>query len=417
MSKTKAKRQLANFAKTGRNWRLMGLYLSHPDVPSGVQPRDMAKVWPINDSEKRRLRIPENEHPSFHPKKKYLMDADEEEDGTRELGYPDDGVSPYRQLAGATKESDWNEGPFGQKSITADRAIKRALAFEDSVDNLDVLFRKEIFDTIIEGARKAEVARDASTIFPVDRDQGDHPRGQDTQFAPNVAEGAAIEDNAENPDTVSWDTERFGQGAAATDKLIRQSLVSVIEMQIEWIGHSLEMKINRLQLNELLDNVDTTNDVDASSENNRGQASVNEAIHQIELNDETPDTILTHPTFVKTLFDTAESNAVIPKANEFGSDEGIRDRLVFPLWGLDGFRASDGVYDPNGSNTWDYTANDETGAVVYDRDRLGMYLFQDIEMKEYEDPIRDLQGVNARAEVDFVWHQSSAGSRIQWGTS
>lgn len=425
MSKTKAKRQLGQFARTGRNWRLMGLYLAHPEVPSGVSERDLAKVWPTNKTERRRLRIGENKHPSFTANKKYLMDAEDDDDeGVLELGYPDKGVDPYRQLSSATKESDWDEGPFGQKEIHADRAIKRALAFEDSVANLDVLFRKEIFDTVIEGARKSEIARDAVTQFPVDRDQGDHPRGQDSQFAPQVAEGAAIEDNAENYDTVAWDTERFGSGAAATDKLIRQSNVSVLEFQIEWLGHTVEMTNNRLWLNTLLDDVDTSNDADASAEDNRGWAAINEAIHQVELSDEEPDTAVMHPTFTKTLFDTAENNAVIPFANEFGDDEGIRDRVAFPLLGLEGFRSNDGLADTNAdadmfpsSTTWDYSANDEYGCVVYDQDRLGMYLFNDIEMKEYEDPIRDLQGVNARMEVDYVWHQSDAGSRIAYGTS
>lgn len=398
MSATKARRELRNLAKSGGNWRLKGLYLAHPDIPSGYNETDVAKAWPTTKSEYRRLAAPEGgEHENYAADKHYSLDEESR---------------AFRQLSDAVEKSKFDEGPLGERIVHADQAIKRALAFEDSIANLDTLFRKEIRDTVIEGARKREIARDAATVFNVDRTKGDHPRGNDTVFAPDVSEGGAIRDDADNPDTVSWDATKFGQGARATDELIDQALVDVIEQQIEFIGHAVEMKINRIWLNELLDNIDTTNDVDASSENNRGQASVNEAIHQVELNDEIPDTIVTHPTFVKTLFDTAESNAVLPFANEFGDDRGIQDRMAFPLWGLEGFRASDGVYDPNGSNTWDYTAASETGAVVYDRDRLGLYIYRDIEMKEYDDPVRDLQGVNARAQVDCVWHQNSAGARI-----
>jgi len=389
----------------------MGLMAAHPDVPSQLTESDLKKAWPKTKSEKKRLGIQDYENERYGSQK-FLTMPDDYDDDMRSLGYDGRDAEPFRALSEATKEADWQDGPFGEQTIHMDRAISRALAFDDSVDNLDVLFRKEIFDTVIEGARKAEIARDATTLFPVDRDQGDHPRGPDTRFAPDVAEGAAIEDDAANHDTVSWDTDRFGRGAAATDKLIRQSLVSVIEQNIEDIGHSVEMKANRLFLNELLDNVDTTNDVDASSEDNKGVASINEAIHQIALNDEEADAAVMHPTFTKTLFDTAESNAIIPKANEFGDDEGVRDRVAFPLLGIEGFRGSDGVYDPDGSNTWNYTGANETGAVVYDSDRVGMYLFNDIEMKEYEDPIRDLQAVNARMEVDFVWHKNDAGARI-----
>ncbi len=58
-----------------------------------------------------------------------------------------------------------------------------------------------------------------------------------------------------------------------------------------------------------------------------------------------------------------------------------------------------------------------TGAVVYDRDYMGIYLFRDIEMKEYDDPVRDLEGVNARIEVDATLHDQDAAARIDYGVS
>ena len=415
MSTRKAKRELAKYAQTGRNWRLMGLLAAHPRVPSQLRADDLASAWPTTGTERKRLGVDQAKGRRFKPDKAYAMP--EGDDGrvlmdAHRLGKPS-GISGYRRLSDATKEGDWQDGPWNEKQIHADRAISRALAYEDSVENLDVLFRKEIFDTVIEGARKAEIARDATTSFPVDRQQGDHPRGQDTQFAADVVEGGPIEDNAQSPDTIEWDTDKFGDAATATDELLEQSLISVVEMQVQWLGHTTEMKNNRKWLNNLLDNVDTNNDVDASSEDNRGWAAINKAIEQVELNDEMPSAAVMHPSFTYELFNTAENNAVIPKANEFGDDEGIRDRVAFPLLGLEGFRGSDGVAD--GSTTWDYTGADEFGAVVYDTARVGMYLFKDIEMKEYEDPVRDLQGVNARMEVDHVWHQDSAGARINHG--
>jgi hypothetical protein len=418
MSSTKAKRELSKYIRTGRNWRLMGLYAAHPAVPTGISERDLAKAWPTTDTEQKRLGLHNANHGKFGADRKYSVPEDEE---LKHLGTKD-GQSPYRQLSAVTNESDWQDGPFDEQAIHADRAISRALAFEDSIENLDVLFRKELFDTVIEGARKAEIARDAVTQFPVDRQRGDHPRGSDTRFAPEVAEGAAIEDRSEDYDTVDWSTDKFGEGAAATDELITQGNVSVIERNVEFIGHTVEMTNNRLWLNTLLDDVDTGNDVDASAEDNRGWAAINAAIEQIELSDEEPDTVVQHPSFTKTLFDTAENNAIIPFANEFGDDEGIRDRVAFPLLGLEGFRSSGGVADPNADTfpsdtTWAYDSADDYGAVAYDRDRLGMYLFRDIEMKEYEDPIRDLQAVNARMEVDYQWHQNDAGSRIAYSTT
>jgi hypothetical protein len=158
--------------------------------------------------------------------------------------------------------------------------------------------------------------------------------------------------------------------------------------------------------------------VDASAESDKGVAALNESIKEIELNDEMPDTAVMHPEFTKVLFDTSQSGDNLLYANQLGDDEGIRDRVAFPLLGLQGFRASGGTADSaagtfGSTTTWDYTGVDEYGAVVYDQNRVGMYLFNDIEMKEYEDPIRDLQGVNARMEVDHVYHQPDAAARIK----
>jgi len=398
MSATDARRELSKLASGDSNWRLAGLYLAHPEVPSGLSEKDLAKAWPVHDSEYRKLGIDRKEAASLGPKKSYAFD--EESDA-------------YRQLSDATNESDFSDaGPFGSQKIHSDRAIKRALAFEDSIGNLDVLFREEIRETVIEGARKQQIARDAASVINVDRQRGDHPRGPDDEFATNLAEGEAIPDKSGNFDTVTWSTDKFGRGMRATDELLNQSLVDVLVQNMEHLGRQCENAINRAFITELVDNAGAS--VDASAENNRGWAAINKAIEQVELNDFMPNSVVQHPTFTKTLFDTAENNAIIPFANEFGDDEGIRDRAAFPLLGLQGFRASNGMYDPTGGNTWDYTAAGETGGVVYDSNNVAIYMFRDIEMKEYDDPIRDLQGLNARVEFDVQFHQPGSAAAINY---
>jgi len=398
MSVTDARRELSKLASGDSNWRLAGLYLAHPDVPSGFSESDVAKAWPVHESEYRKLGIDRKENPALGPKKSYAFAEDSH---------------AYRALSDATKESDFSDdGPFSSKKIHSDRAIKRALAFEDSIANLDVLFREEIEETVIEGARKNQIARDAGSVINVDRQRGDHVRGPGDEFAPKLAEGEAIPDKSGRNDTVEWDTEKYGRGMRATDELLNQSLVDLIAQQMEHLGRQCENALNRAFVTELVDNSGAT--VDASAEDNRGWASINEAIHQVELNDFMPDSAMNHPTFTKTLFDTAENNAVIPRANEFGDDEGIRDRVAFPLLGIDGYRASNGMYDPEGSNAWNYTGTDETGAVVYDSEKAGIYLFRDVEMKEYDDPIRDLQGINARIEFSCELQQPDSAAKINY---
>lgn len=389
-----ARKELSKFARGDANWRLASLYLAHPEVPSGYSESEVAKAWPTHESDYRMLGVDSRGGVSA-PDKQYSVTEESSE---------------FRQLSEVTNKSDWDSGPFGEKIIHSDRAIKRALAFEDSIANLDVLFRQEIQETVIEGARQSQIARDAASVINVDRSKGDHPRGPDDAFAPSVAEGAAIPDDAGENQVVSWDTEKHGQGARATEELLNQALVDVIARNIEHLGRACENAINRIWLTELVDNAGET--VDTSLEDNRGIAAINEAIHRVELNNYQPDTVAQHPTMTKTLFDTAENNALIPFANQSGNTEGLRDRVAFPLLGLEGFRGSGDTYDPDGANTWDYTAAGETGGIVYDRGVCNLYMFRDVEVKEYDDPVRDLEGVNARVEADCVLGQPDAAAKL-----
>ena len=396
MSATKARKEIGKLANSSSNWRLPAMMLAHPRVPSGLDEADVGKAWPVHKSDYRMLGV-DNGSEVAAPDKSYSFNEDSR---------------AFRQLSDATQKSDFDDGPFGEKIIHSDKAIKRALAFEDSIANLDTLFREEIIETVIEGARKEQIARDAATVINVDRQRGDHPRGPDDEFAPKVGEGAAIEDKAGRHDTVEWNTTKFGRGMAATDELLNQSLVDVIAQNMEHLGRQAENALNRQFITALVEDAGAS--VDTSAEDNRGVAAVNEGIKEIELNDFMPDSVVQHPEFTKTLFDTAENNAVIPFANEFGDDRGIQDRVAFPLLGLEGYRASNGMLDPSSSSTWDYTGAGETGAVVYDSDNVGIYLFRDVEMKEYEDPIRDLEGINVRMESDVVLQQPDSAAALNY---
>jgi hypothetical protein len=398
MSKIEARREIAKLAKGDSNWRLAGLMLAHPRVPSGLSEQDVGRAWPVNDSEYRKLGIDRKESPGQQPDKQYAFDEDS---------------AAFRELSGVMEKGAFSsDGPFETKKVHSDRAIKRALAFEDSIANLDTLFREEIIETVIEGARKAKIARDAATVINVDRQRGDHPRGADFEFAPKVAEGGAITDDAGEYDTVEWNTTKHGVGMAATEELLNQSLVDVIAQNMEYLGRQCENAVNRAFITTLVE--DAGNDVDTSAEDNRGTASINAGIESVELADFMPDSVVQHPKFTKTLFDTAENNSIIPRANEFGDDEGIRNRVAFPLLGIDGYRASNGMLDPASAETWNFDTAGDTGAVVYDRDNIAIYLYRDIEMKEYDDPIRDLEAINARIEFDVQYHQPDSAAKLNF---
>jgi len=389
---TQAKRKLHSLARNGGNWRLKGMYLA--ELPkTEFSPSDVAKAWPTNKSEYRFLGDGQQGHMSYAPDRTITVDEDSED---------------YRRLSDATKNAEWNDAGDGAKSIHLDKALKRCLAYGETNEEFNTLWREQLMDTVIEGSRKKQVARDAATVINVETNSGSHPRGENASFATEVAEGAAIPDDRENYDDVTWDTTKFGDGARATDELIDHSLIDLIERQVEWLGRKCENSLNRVWLTELIDNADASNDVDTSAESNRDIASVNAAITNIDLADFEADTLVTHPRYRKTLFDS--DNLVY--SNRAGSDEGLRNRTYNPLFDVEMVNASNGMLDPDSSNTWDFDAADEIGGVVYNRDLIGIYMYSDIQVKDYEDPIRDLEGVNARINVDANYHQPASSSRL-----
>lgn len=388
-----ARRKLHSLARNGGNWRLKGLYLA--ELPkTEFTPKTLADAWPKNQTDYRFLQDDHRDHQYYAP------------DRTLQFAENEEG---YRRLSDATKNSDWSDAGEGMQEIHADKAIKRALAYGDTSEEFDTLWREQLMDTVIEGSRKNQIARDAAQVTNVETNSGSHPRGPDDRFASAVAEGEAISDDRGNHDTVDWDTTKFAEGARATKELIDHSLVDEIEFQIEWLGRQCENSLNRVWLNELIDNAASANDVDTSAENNRALASMNAGMTNVELEDFEANAIAMHPRYAKVLFD----NDVILQANTSGSDNAIRERTTFPLFGLEGYRGSNGVYD-GGSNTWDFSASGETGAVVYNQDLMAIHLYSDIQVENYTDPVRDLEGVNARINVDANYKQPASAARLQY---
>jgi len=104
----------------------------------------------------------------------------------------------------------------------------------------------------------------------------------------------------------------------------------------------------------------------------------------------------------------------------------LRDREFDPLLALETHAAmskrtytggdqSDKFEDPEGS--WDYQEAGDTGAVVFNTDMIRPIVYapngQDIEIKDYDDPVRDLRGVNGRIHVDAKYGQARAGCSVE----
>lgn len=410
MSRLKAQRKLHDHGTEG-NWRFKGLLLAALD--DDVSPQDVAKAWPDpgKSSDYRFL--------AGHP------DRDPEREQNRRW-VAERGEPMHRMLTdyaadpkGAPKHlSDDPTKELGDGSVGAhvDEAVPRMLFAASDWEEVDNLFRNFLDETVREGAQAAQVARDAATVTQVDTRRGDLPVAQDDTHAPPTAQGAEIREDGEQYATVAYDAQKYGQGARVTEELVDQSNVDKIEREIAFTGRAVENSLNRVFLTELVDNANE--DVDASAAADRGYNALNDAWTEVDKNDFTPDAYASHPEFRGVLFGDSQ----LSYAQRAGSDSVVRNRTFDPLLDLQthapmsGHTYPDGT-DPHwsaGSNTWGYANDGEVGGVVYSSDHIEITMYQDIETKDYDDPIRDLRGVNARAHFDVVWTQQRAGCTMSY---
>lgn len=406
MTRLQAKRKLQQAGKSG-NWRFKGLLLAALD--RDISPEDVAKAWPkpSNPSDYRFLRHHETRDPKDESDRRVVAERGEDRHRLLSDHVKNADNTPKYLSSDPTKELD--DGVLGTHM---DEAIPRMLFSASTYEEINTLFREQLLETVMAGAERRKIARDAANVINAETRRGDVPVGQDETYASEVAEGAEIRDDREEYDTIQFDTTKFGQGARVTDEMVDHAMVDIIERQIEYVGAAVENAINREWLTTLID--DASNNFDTAG-TDQGVPAINGAYGEVDADDFVPDSFVTHPEYRTTLFD--DNN--IAFANRAGTDDVIRERVFDPLLSVTHYGASGNTYDSDsGSNTWGFSADGELGAAVYDSNHVHVVMYNpegnDIQVKDYDDPIRDLSGVNARVWTDTIYSQQRAAATVQF---
>lgn len=376
------------------NWRFKGLAAAAFGGPS-VQ-RQLGKRWPSGTkSDYRFLSQEQRNDPITAPGRGYNPTMFEGGESSREL-------QVAKEHLPASDMRDLEDG----EAVDMDRYIKRALLNED-ITELDVLYRESLLDTVIRGAQPYQIAREAATVMNVGTRKGDVPRGSSRIYAPKVAQGAEIKTDEENYDTVEYNCEKYALGFGITDELVDETSVDVVERQIEFTGAAVENALNRIFVNEIVDNAGNEFDTAGAGQD---VSMVNRAQEEIEkANFGAGNTLVMHPEFKTALFE--DSN--LAYANRANSDDVITDRTYNQLLGAMLMTGSPDAYDA-GNQTWGFNADGEIGAVVYNDQFMGLQIYQDLTTKQFEDPITDITGGNVRAHFDANYHQPDAAARIEY---
>lgn len=387
-----ANRQLRSYMTKEGNWRMKGLMLAAFEGGETV-----GSAWPTNPSEKEKSR------------RRALADG-----GAMAASNTPPAQETYSPtVAGETRELSAARSHYDEKEleegVDKDKYIKRML-LNETHEELDVLWREELLSTVIAGAEPRQIARDASQVINVGTRKGDIPRGSAQVYAPTVAEGAEIPTDEENFETVPFNARKYAQGFGVTDELIDMANPDVIERNIRFTGAAIENSINREWLNELVDSAAETHNVDYAGGGDLSVGGINAAAGAVEMNDFGPaDTLVMHPQFKTELFD--DSN--LAYANQSGSEDVLNNRSFNNIMGMTLYTGSDGTYN-SGANAWGFDAAGDVGAVAYQREQIGTIIYRDVETKDFSDPIRDIQGGNARAYADVAFLQPGAAATITY---
>jgi hypothetical protein len=417
MSVNKARRMLNQHGKSG-NWRLKGLLMAGlDDIP--VTAEDVARAWP---------KAKKGDYP-------FLQEHDSRtlEDEMSRTTQAFAGTDRYRVLKDYAVNADnlpkqlssakHLEEEDGRVSARLDDAIPRMLFASSDPEEIDVLFREQLLETVQEGREFSKVFRDAMDVIPVNKRKGDMTIASDQQFAPPMSQGSEIRDDAEQHTTVEFSCEKHGDGARVTEEVVDQANPDVIERNINFLGASVENAINRVALRELIDNAQNNHDTAGADQ---GYAALNSAVGEVDEAGFSANTYATGSQYRTQLFNDTN----LAYANRAGTNEVLRNRedapIVGDIAGLDMHASTHedvyaGVDDdhwPTASNTFGFDEDGEYGAAVYNRNRIHIFMYapngSDIEIKDYDDPIRDLRGLNARAHVDCQFSQARSASTIEF---
>lgn len=403
-----AEHQLRSWMERPGNWRLKGM-LSAALPESSYTHEEMGEAF---YSLAQQPEVKEH-HLSQRPSERKPPAVREK---IRPLSYGGDYAETSHARSLAKNDSKISKKEL-QNGVDLDKYMGRML-LNESTSEKDVLWREQLLDTIVMGAEEAKVARDAATVLEVNTKKGDHPVRADEIFAGKVAEGAGIPFDEIDFSQQSWNATKFGLGAYITEEVIDHAMVDLIDQNLRWLGAATENALNRVFMNALVDGPDSSNDVETNAGTTAPFGTDLDQLLEarnniIGGNWPAPDTIVMHDEFQLGMV-AGNNDQNLLFSNRAGQYD-AKDNGEFPagLFGLeDAHLVPDGPYNSS-SNTWGYAADGEFGAVMYPRDLMYVYMYRDLETKDFEDPIRDLEGANVRGQFDAGVGQSSAFARIK----
>lgn len=280
----------------------------------------------------------------------------------------------------------------------------RELLLTESLEST-TLVQAEVMDTILRGAQAQKCMRDAVNVVNTSSNSFNWILGESAGYAQEVAEGGQIPEDVSDYTKRSFDIKKFGVRPVISNDLISDGLFDVIEHELFIAGQKMENKLNRDMLDILLDNAGQEHDTTGS---NQGIDAMIAARKELQKNDYMPTDLIMHPEMEAMIL-----SDFVPSDYHAGESMVEEGSAAGSLLGVDLYRCS--VSESTGSYTWGYASDGEIGGLMLNKESAGAIgMRRDIQVEQYDDPIRDLTGMAVTMRYAVNYLRADAICRIEY---
>ena len=304
---------------------------------------------------------------------------------------------------------------FMSGDTTAPRYRASELLLTDAIESTSII-QEQVLRTVIAGAEKFKVIRDAGVgWYPTKSNALRVPLGEAQRNADVVPEGTEIKDRTQDYDKRDFTIQKYGVKPRISFEMIEDGLVDVVAEEIFYAGASVENKLNYDALTALATNAGNTTTQTNGATAGNALSVMRDAKKLLKADGFFADTVIMHSEFESDLL----ANNNLAYASYAGGSEAIRAGMLPPkLLGMKWMVTDNGdTASVDGSNPWDYDANNDVGAIVMEAKRgCGVAMRRDRTVKKFDDIVRELNTITVTMRCDVNYLHSNAVAKCNWLT-
>lgn len=268
------------------------------------------------------------------------------------------------------------------------------------------LIQTEFYETVMKGAEPVVCMRNYLPIISLTKgDTLQIPKGSKGAYASDWAEMTEVPKKNQQYKPGSVTVKKIGDAPEISYEMINDSKYGLIALEIEKSGRRMENKFNRDVLRAMLESGLQTHDTQGSSQ---GADAVLEAQAKVGDKDYIADKVVTHPRLSGKLL-----KELFPSVNNSGynSDAVRTGQIGQELLGMMVLKTS--TNPASKSITWGYNSDSYYGGIVGDVLNFGaIVLREDIQIENYKDPIKQIQGATLSMRFETGIMNSDAACAI-----